>query len=151
MKRTVITLLASFFYTGFFPFAPATFASFIWTLLWLFIPGGSRLSSPIALVIMLPVSIYLANEAEKFLGHDAHPIVVDEIVGMQVTLLAVPHSFLMAAVGFVLFRVFDVWKPFPAGRAQKLRGGFGVVIDDVAAGVYARIVLALVAFFFHVG
>ena len=150
MKRSLITLFSSFFYTGFFPFAPATFASFVWCLLWLFLPGGERLSSPLALIITLPIAVYLANEAEKFLGKDAHPIVVDEIVGMQVTLLAIEPSFLMAAIGFVLFRIFDVLKPFPAGRAQRLRGGFGVVIDDVAAGAYARIILFGLAFFFHV-
>lgn len=150
VKRSIIKILSSFFYAGFFPFAPATFASFIWGLLWLFLPGGGRLSSPLALIITLPIAIYLANEAEKFLGKDAHPIVVDEIVGMQVTLLAIQPSLLMGVVGFVLFRIFDVLKPFPAGRAQKLRGGFGVVIDDVAAGAYARIILFLLAYFFHV-
>jgi phosphatidylglycerophosphatase A len=151
VKRFILTLLSSFFYTGFFPVAPATFASLVWTLLWLFLPGGARLSSPIALVIMLPVAIYLANEAEKYLGTDAHPIVVDEIVGMQVTLLVAPHTLLTAAIGFVLFRIFDIVKPYPAGRAQRLRGGFGVVIDDVAAGAYARIVLLLLGFLFHIG
>jgi phosphatidylglycerophosphatase A len=149
VKRFIVKILGSFFYTGFFPFAPATFASFVWGLLWLFVPGAARLSSPLALVITLPIAIYLANEAEKFLGKDAHPIVIDEIVGMQVTLLAIQPSLLMGVIGFVLFRIFDVLKPFPANRSQKLRGGFGVVIDDVVAGAYARIILFLLAFFFH--
>jgi len=151
LKRFVITFFASFAYAGFFPIAPATFASFIWAALWVFIPGGRFLCGPIALVIAIPIAIYLANEGEKSLGRDAHPIVVDEIVGMQVTLLMIEPSLVAAAIGFVLFRIFDILKPFPAGRAQRLPGGLGVVADDVAAGLYARLILLGLSFLFHVG
>jgi phosphatidylglycerophosphatase A len=144
-------MLGSFFYAGFFPLAPATFASLIGGLLWLFIPGGKVLSSPLALVISIPIAVYLAHEAEKFLGRDAHPIVVDEIVGMQVTLVGLEPSLLVVAIGFVLFRVFDVLKPFPAGRAQRLPGGLGVVADDVAAGAYARLILFGLSFLLRIG
>jgi phosphatidylglycerophosphatase A len=145
MKRSIVTALSSFFYTGFFPFAPASFASLVWLALWLFLPGGAWLSKPIVALCTLPVAIYLSHEAEKYYGRDASCIVVDEVVGMQVTFLAMDPSLLVGAVGFVLFRVFDVLKPFPAGRAQRFPGGLGVVADDVFAGAYGRLVLLVLS------
>jgi phosphatidylglycerophosphatase A len=148
MKRFIITALGSFFYTGFFPFAPATFASLVWLVLYLFLPGGAWLSKPVVAACTLPIAIYLSHEAEKYHGRDASRIVIDEIVGMQVTFLAVEPSFLMGAIGFVFFRVFDILKPFPAGRSQRLPGGLGVVTDDVVAGAYGRLLLFAVSLLF---
>ena len=146
VKRFIVTILGSFFYTGFFPFAPATFASLVWLAIYLFVPGGRWLVHPIVVLCTIPVAIYLAHEAEKYWGTDAHPIVIDEFVGMQMTLLAIEPTLLMGAIGFVLFRVFDILKPFPAGRSQRLPGGLGVVTDDVAAGLYGRLVLLVIAY-----
>ncbi len=149
MKRFVITILSSFFYTGFFPFAPATFACLVWLAIYLFVPGAGWLANPIVAVCTIPVAVYLAHEAEKLWGHDAHPIVIDEFVGMQVTFLAMTPSIFMGVVGFALFRAADILKPFPAGRAQKLKGGLGVVADDVAAAIYCRLVLLAIAQVLH--
>jgi phosphatidylglycerophosphatase A len=149
MKRFLITLFGSFFYTGFFPFAPATFASLVWLAIYLFVPGGAWLTNPVVVLCTIPVAIYLAHEGEKYYGRDASRIVVDEFVGMQVTLLAMAPSLLMGGIGFVLFRVFDVLKPFPAGRAQRLPGGLGVVTDDVAAGIYGRLILLAISLILH--
>jgi phosphatidylglycerophosphatase A len=149
MKKFIITVFGSFFYTGFFPFAPATFASLVWLLIYLFVPGGGWLANPIVTLCTVPVAIYLAHEGEKYWGTDAPRIVIDEVVGMQVTFLAMAPSIFMGIVGFVLFRVADVLKPFPAGRAQKLPGGLGVVTDDIAAGAYCRLVLLAIALIFH--
>jgi phosphatidylglycerophosphatase A len=147
VKRFVVTILASFFCTGHFPFAPATFASLVWLAVYLFVPGGGWLVHPVTVLCTIPVAIYLSHEAEKYWGTDAHPIVIDEFVGMQVTLLAIEPSLLMGAIGFALFRIFDIAKPFPAGRAQRLPGGLGVVTDDVAAGVYGRLALLVLSLF----
>jgi len=147
MKRSIISALSSFFYTGLFPFAPASFASLIWVVLWLALPGGAWLSKPIVALCTIPVAIYLSHEAEKSYGRDASRIVIDEVVGMQVTFLAMEPSLLMGAIGFVLFRVFDVLKPFPAGRSQRLPGGLGVVTDDVFAGAYGRLILLAISYF----
>jgi phosphatidylglycerophosphatase A len=149
VKRFVISMLSSFFYTGYFPFAPATFASLVWLAVYLFVPGGGWLVHPIVVVCTVPVAIYLSHAAEKYWGTDAHRIVIDEFVGMQVTLLAIEPSLLMGGIGFVLFRIFDILKPFPAGRAQRLHGGLGVVADDVAAGVYGRLILLAIAYLIH--
>lgn len=149
MKRFIITVLGSFFYAGFFPFAPATFASLVWLAIYLFVPGGAWLVRPLVVLCTIPVAIYLSHGAEKYWGTDASCIVADEVVGMQVTLLAVEPSPLMGAVGFVLFRIFDILKPFPAGRSQRLPGGLGVVTDDVIAGAYGRLILLVISLIIH--
>jgi len=149
VKRFIISTFASFFYTGYFPFAPATFASLVWLAIYLFVPGGGWLVHPIVVVCAVPVAIYFAHKAEKYWGTDASRIVIDEFVGMQVTLIAMEPSLLMGGIGFVLFRIFDILKPFPAGRAQRLPGGFGIVTDDVIAGAYGRILLLALSFLLH--
>lgn len=136
MKRFIVVILGSFIYSGFFPFAPATFASFIWLILWL-LPGGRFLTHPVAFLVTLPLSVYLSTVMEGYYGKDASPIVIDEFVGMQVTLCCFTPSPAVGIAGFFLFRFFDIVKPFPVGRSQKLKGGFGVVMDDVLAGVYS--------------
>jgi phosphatidylglycerophosphatase A len=83
------------------------------------------------------LAIWVAGEAEKDLGHDAHPIVADEVIGQSVALILVPHTIAAFAISFVLFRIFDIWKPLGAREAQALSGGIGVVADDVIAGVTA--------------
>jgi phosphatidylglycerophosphatase A len=91
----------------------------------------------------------VSTRAEIFYGHDAKAIVIDEVAGMLVTFLFVPQveepKARLAALlaGFFLFRVFDVVKPFPAGRAQGWPGGLGVVFDDVLAAVYANVLLRI--------
>ncbi len=144
MKKRVITFFGSFFYTGFFPFAPATFATLIWAVCYLFIPPAGWIIHLIALLIMLPISIYISDVMEGYFGKDASVIVIDEFVGMQVTFFAIAPSPLTVLVGFLLFRIFDIAKPFPIGRSQKIRGGYGVVIDDVIAGLYSYIILNII-------
>ena len=83
--------------------------------------------------------------AEAALGtKDPGAIVVDEVAGMTISVLAVPLTPAVLVTGFVLFRIFDVVKPFPVGASQRLGGGVGVMIDDVIAGIYALILLLVV-------
>lgn len=151
MKRFFATLLGSFFYTGFFPIAPATFASFVWLLAWLFLPGGRWLSHPAALAAVVPLAIWLSFMMEEWYGTDASKIVIDEVVGMQVTLMIFEPAWRAGVAGFLLFRFFDIVKPFPVGRSQRLRGGFGVVVDDFLAGLYSLAVLYLLSRFVNLG
>ncbi len=148
VKRFIVVLLGSFFYTGFFPVASATFASAVWVLVWLFVPGAGLMTHPVFVAVTIPVAIYLASVMEGYYGHDASRIVIDEFVGMQITLLAIGPSWKAGAAAFVLFRIFDITKPYPVGKAEKLRGGFGVVADDALAGAYSFIVLSILMRFF---
>ncbi len=150
MKRFLITLFGSFFYSGFFPFAPASFACVVWLAVWLFVPGGRYLTHPLSLAVTIPLSVYLSTVMERYYGKDASRIVIDEFVGMQVALCMVEPSLRAGAAGFVLFRFFDIAKPFPVGRSQRIRGGFGVVMDDVLAGIYSYAALYLFSRFFDI-
>jgi phosphatidylglycerophosphatase A len=143
MKRFLVTIFGSFFYTGFFPFAPASFASLIWLLVWLFAPGGHWMTHWAVIAGLIPVAVIISGIMEKYYGEDASCIVIDEVVGMQVTLLLSPVTLKAGLIGYVLFRIFDIVKPFPAGRSQRLPGGVGVVVDDILAGSYALAVMVL--------
>ena len=141
-------LIATFFGAGKFPVAPATFASAIVAGI-LFALGsgpdpqahGWPLIEAIIILALLPVSIAAAHRAEKTLGHDASPIVIDEVVGQMIALWMVPRDWTWVLAAFLLFRLFDIWKPLGANEAQNLPGGFGIVADDVMAGIYACLVL----------
>jgi phosphatidylglycerophosphatase A len=143
-------LIATFFGAGHFPIAPATFASAIVAgLLFLLGPGPDQLArgrvwpEATLILLLLPVAVWSAHRAEKSLGHDASPIVIDEVVGQMIALWHAPRSWPWVLAGFLLFRLFDIWKPLGAHQAQDLPGGFGIVADDVLAGIYAAIVLQL--------
>jgi len=151
--RGLAVLLATGFGLGYLPLAPATWASAATTLL--LFATLPRLAFPAFLALtlgMIGLALLVSGPAERSLGHDAHPIVVDEVAGMFVTVCGVPaigHAHPSHAItlglGFVLFRFFDIWKPAPVGRAQSLPGAFGVVTDDVLAGIYANFVLQIFA------
>ncbi|MFH1754823.1 MAG: phosphatidylglycerophosphatase A [Candidatus Latescibacterota bacterium] len=145
--NSLITFFGSFFYTGFFPVAPATFASFVFAALYL-IPGGEVIAGPVALVCTLVASIPIATRMELKYGNDSGHIVIDEVVGMQIVLVAASPTVAGVALGFFLFRVFDIIKPFPIRKSQDIPRGYGVVCDDVLAGIYVRVAMIILSSFF---
>jgi phosphatidylglycerophosphatase A len=128
---------------GFVPFAPGTFGSIPGLLLAL----GLRAVAPwwaegVAVVLLYLVGVWAAKQAEVHFGRiDPGPVVIDEVVGMLITTLFLPLSTLGWLAGFAAFRVCDVIKPFPAGRAERLPGGGGVMTDDVLAGVWGYAIM----------
>lgn len=145
--RFINKLLGTFAYTGFFPFAPATFASFVFMALYWLVPGGEWLVQPFVVLATLLISVPVATALEKQYGHDASCIVIDEIVGVQVVLMFAAPTLAGLIVAFFLWRISDIVKPFPASRAQKWPGGRGVVFDDVFAALYARLAMFVLAYF----
>jgi phosphatidylglycerophosphatase A len=123
--------------------APATFpcCRAPWDLRWAAALIG-------AAVLIFFVGVWAAGESEKFFGRtDPGHVVIDEVVGQMLTFLLVPHaSWKLLLAGLGLFRFFDVTKPFPAGRAERLPGGWGIMIDDLLAGVYALVALAFLVY-----
>jgi phosphatidylglycerophosphatase A len=97
---------------------------------------------------LFALGVWAAGRAEEFFGRvDPGQVVIDEVVGQMVTLLAHPRaSWTWLLAGFLLFRVFDVIKPFPARRAEHIHGGWGIMLDDVVAGVYGLLVLGVLGF-----
>lgn len=124
---------------------PATVASAVLALVYAFLPvfGAAVDLGVTALVTVL--AVWAAGLGDRIWGHDAKRIVIDEGAGMAVTLCLQPAGWLTAVLAFFAFRFFDVWKPFPARRAERLPGGTGVVLDDVIAGVYANLAVRLAA------
>jgi phosphatidylglycerophosphatase A len=145
----IVSLFATFFYTGFFPFAPATFASLVFVLVYALVPGGDWVATWTIFLPTLALSIPASTRMERTHGKDPHCVVIDEVVGMQVILLSATPSTAGLVAAFALFRIFDVWKPFPIDRLQSLPGGWGIVADDVLAGLYARVVLMLAGLATH--
>lgn len=137
----LVRLFATFLYTGFFPFAPATFATAVFLGLYWFVPGAHWMAGWIALAVTAVLSVPASTAMEKRHGKDPHCVVIDEVVGIQVALVGATPTLAGVAAAFVLFRIFDVWKPFPIHRLQSLPGGWGIVADDALAGLYTRVVL----------
>lgn len=109
---------------------------------WLWVLLGS-----LALGIFV-VGVWSAGDAEKYFGRvDPRYVVIDEVVGQMLTFLARPDaSWKWLLAGFVLFRIFDVVKPFPARRLERLAGGWGIMMDDVAAGAYSMVAMLILGY-----
>ncbi|PYM24889.1 MAG: hypothetical protein DMD80_22865 [Candidatus Rokuibacteriota bacterium] len=128
---------------GWAPVAPGTVASALTALLLWLVPF-SRAGLVLFFVAVTLIGTWAAEHAERALGgKDPGAIVIDEVAGMTLSVLALPLTLPVLAVAFALFRVFDIVKPFPAGKAQALRGGAGVMVDDLIAGLYALAVVVV--------
>jgi phosphatidylglycerophosphatase A len=140
-------LVSTFFFTGYFPVAPGTFGSLIaLVIIWFLIPTVYYILIPISIGLLL-VSVWSAGKSEEIFGKDGSPIVIDEVVGMTISLVFVPHQVGCFVGAFFLFRFFDIVKLPPARHAERIKGGWGVTMDDVVAGIYANLSLHLILFF----
>jgi len=98
----------------------------------------------LAAVTITVVAIWASTRAARIVGRkDPQFVCIDEVAGVLVTWVAAPPGWWSIALGFALFRWFDWWKPFPARLCERLPGGFGIVLDDVAAGIWAACILAV--------
>jgi phosphatidylglycerophosphatase A len=137
--------LATVLGIGRIPFAPGTFGSIPGLLLalWLHHLGLWWLELAVIAVIFA-VGIWAADVAERhYQLTDPGPVVIDEVLGMLVTVAFIPVNGTGAVVGFVLFRIFDIIKPFPARNFERLPGGLGIMSDDLMAGVWGQVVMRL--------
>ena len=126
---------------GYAPFAPGTFGSLVGLVLWAVLPGSPFVQAT-AIVLSFAAGTWASAAAERhFRATDPGPVVIDEVLGMLVTLFLVPVAWPGAILGFVWFRVFDVVKPYPANRLERLPGGIGIMADDFMAAVYANLAL----------
>lgn len=142
--RTLAVVVASAALVGRFPIAPGTAGSAVGVLVWWAARwAGAGPFVELALVgALFVVGAWAAGETERELGvTDPGVVVIDEVMGTCLTLAAAPVSWPVALAGFVLFRVFDIAKPPPARRLERLHGGWGIMADDFAAGVYAWMAL----------
>lgn len=139
----IVTLLASGLGLGFVPFAPGTFGTLLGMVLAFLFPDNKIMIGAVAVL-----GIWIANEAEViFQQHDSPKIVIDEAAGYLLASYGWSGYYLLVA--FVLFRFFDIVKPFPVKQLQNLPGGLGIMADDLVAGIFSNIVLYIVTFLSH--
>lgn len=140
--------LATVFYVGHLPRMPGTYGSLFALLFILFFPADPGIYLLITIPVLV-VGLWSAGAyAKKLKRHDPSAVVIDEVIGMLITFFAIPKSALTLTAGFVLFRLFDVLKPPPIRRIENLPGGFGIVLDDVAAGLYSNLILLALTYLF---
>ena len=125
--------------------APGTFGSAAGLVVFAAVRWSGSPALELAVIILLfAVGVWSANAAERhFGGVDPAPVILDEVVGMLITLAFLPVNITGAVVGFLLFRLFDVVKPWPANRLEAVHGGLGVMADDAMAGVYGNVAMRL--------
>lgn len=117
-------------------------------LIWLLWHGN--ISSPLFVLLCIAVTllgVFVGNKVEPYWGKDSYRVVIDEVAGMWISVLFIPQSLSLLIAGFILFRFFDIVKPLGVRRMEVFPGGWGVMADDVLAGIYANVVLQVVVFF----
>ena len=139
--RRVGVIVATVGGAGYFPVAPGTVGSAVGVAVYLLLPRGWLI--PVTVVVTL-VGIWAAGEAARhFAREDPGPVVVDEVAGQLLTLLFTGVGLRGAVLGFLLFRILDIVKPWPANRFERLPGGVGIMADDLMAGLYGNVLMQL--------
>jgi phosphatidylglycerophosphatase A len=147
------TLVATFFGVGRLKPGPGTWGSLaaviVWALLSSQIPPSYRAAATVvAAAVVTIIGIPAATRVARATGgKDPQFVVIDEVAGQLVALIAVPLAWKSFLAGFILFRTFDIWKPFPIRRLERLPEGTGIVVDDLAAGLYALAIMHLLLHF----
>lgn len=140
--------IGSGFYTGYSPFISGTVGSLAALIIYL-IPGFEQLFVIIpSIVIFMVYGIYVGTKFEAEYGKDPAQCTIDEIVGMWISLVGLPKTFAIVAIAFILWRILDIIKPPPARNLERLKGGLGIMIDDVISGIYTLIIMLLVVYLF---
>jgi phosphatidylglycerophosphatase A len=139
----VALALATVLGVGYIPFAPGTFGSAAGLIVWAVLPH-TPLVQALAIVVVFAIGSWSGTLAERHFGRtDPGQVVIDEVLGMLITLFMNPVGWTGAIGGFLLFRIADIIKPYPANRLERIHGGVGVMADDGMAAVYANLALRL--------
>jgi phosphatidylglycerophosphatase A len=146
LREGTVMFLATGFRTGNIPFAPGTFGSLIGLPLCFALAGMSTAPAILWTLLFIFFAVWIADAAEKILEqNDPGCIVIDEIAGMVVALVGLPFNPITVVIGFIIFRILDIFKPFPIRDLDKrIPGGLGVVADDVAAGIITNLLLRII-------
>ena len=140
-SRIPALLLATVLGVGYIPFAPGTFGSAAGLVFWALLPSSPGVLA-LAIVALFVGGSWSSSVAERHFGRaDPGQVVIDEVMGMLITLFMMPVGWGGALWGFLLFRAADIVKPYPANRLERLHGGVGVMADDAMAAVYANLAL----------
>ena len=149
MRKSLAVAIATFGGVGFFPIASGTVGSAACLALYALVvlagvSGGALVALQVGgAALLLAIGVWACGETEARFGKDGGEMVVDEALGMLIAVALVPPRLAYLAAAFFLFRLFDIVKPWPAGRCERIPGGWGVMLDDLVAGIYANLVLRL--------
>lgn len=140
--------LGSGFYSGYFPVVPGTIGSLA-ALVFYFIPGFENLNIILPFIaVFFILGLKIGDKFEAvYQKKDPSQCTIDEVVGMWISLILVPKHLNYIILSFIIWRIFDIIKPFPAGNAERLKGGLGIMLDDVIAAVYSLIVVHIILIF----
>ncbi len=147
MNRGFEKLSATVFGIGYLPIAPGTWASLAAVCLWYFLQQSLDFSASLQLIAVgssLLIGIWSSVRLENVWGKDPSKIVIDEWAGMWITLLFLPADWRILLSAFVVFRILDIWKPSIIRKAENIKGGWGVMMDDIVAGVLGNILIRIV-------
>jgi len=139
-------IIATGFGTGYSPFASGTVGSLAALLLFIIIPLDGYLWLAISVIVFM-IGVWVSGTVVKDKGKDAEIVVIDEFVGQWIALLFLPKTIWIFVAGFLLFRILDIIKPFPAADIEEMEGGIGIMLDDIIAGVYTNMALHLTLIF----
>lgn len=152
MKTFLKKLFVTGFFIGYFPLIPGTVGTILGAFIFLLLNPFPYIYYPFVIIIILLGVRYSSWAEDYFKSKDPKQVVIDEIAGMLITMTGfsmksiLPFTFQnykLLILGFIFFRAFDVIKPYPARRFEKLKGGWGIMLDDIIAGIYATILLHL--------
>lgn len=143
MRDRLARIISTFFYCGEFPWAPGTVGSLAGLLLYIGVAHSPVLLWGIFSSLCV-TGFFAANRAEAIFGKkDPRPVVIDEVCGIFLAFFLVPLTWENIVAGFVFYRLFDIFKPFPARRLEKLPGAWGIMADDILCGLYTNALLHL--------
>jgi phosphatidylglycerophosphatase A len=136
-------------YSGYSPVAPGTagtiLAALIYILEFIIFKTDCLIINFIIIIIIFYPSIKLGSAGEKFFNRkDPSEVVLDEMVGLWISVLFIPFSLKIVLLAFIIFRIIDIFKPYPIRKAENLRGGLGIMLDDCIAGIYTNIIIRLI-------
>jgi phosphatidylglycerophosphatase A len=141
ISKPLILAVSSFFYVGYLPLIPGTFASAVGVLLF-YLVKYSLVNFALLLSVLIILGFLVSGRAEKIIGRkDPRCVVIDEVCGMLVSFILIPYDVKLIIIGFLIFRLLDTLKPYPAYSMQDLKGSLGIMSDDLIAGMYTNIIL----------
>ncbi|MGB7510353.1 MAG: phosphatidylglycerophosphatase A [Pelodictyon phaeoclathratiforme] len=153
MKLLAAKILSTCFGIGFFPVAPGTFTSVVAVLCYFFLPALHNPLLLFSLVLLCSgVGIWAGGVMEEHYGNDPSIVTIDELAGQWLALVALPEGALPLLLSLAFFRLFDIAKPGPVDALQRLPGGWGIMLDDLLAGLFANLsvrALLLLLSLFH--
>ena len=152
MKRNLSKFIDTFGGVGLFPIAPGTIGSIaglgvLWAISFVASDYYQIFLQILLLITLIPIGVVASSAYEKHFNKiDPKEVVIDEVVGILITLFALPFTWFHVIAGFVLFRFFDILKPFPIGKLQDIKGGWGIMADDIAAVIVSAAILRILIF-----